>query len=212
MRSALAGEWVLLGVTAAFCMQAKTSAQTATSTREGLAAQQAAAAQVATHPVTPTTADTQHVIGSNSDTPNGVGSKTPGTTGPTRITTEKDLPHIRYPLHESASSLVAADNADFNSFLSRYAPDLNTLLAGFTIENKPLLLRLLETQEDAAILGGDRKAAETALEKQRDLESTPVERALLGLSDSAFLRAWKKSGAENGDAFQKAYLTNTRTA
>lgn len=185
-----------------FCvaLQVAAQAQTATASMETLVAQQKAQAQVAKQATIDAAASTQHAAD------NSPAAQTPETKAVgLRIATEKDLPHIRYPLHESASSLVVADNADFNSFLSHYSPDLNTLLGGFSIENKQLLLRLLETQEDAAILTGDRKAAEAALEKQKDLETTPAERALLGLSDYAFLHAWKKAGAENGDAFEKAY-------
>jgi hypothetical protein len=186
-------------------------AQPGSASREAAAAAQYAAGQAAAHPTTPTTADTQHVAGAaTSDLPSATSNpdnyKAPeGNGAGLKIGAEKDLPHIRYPLHGSASSLVSADSADFNSFLSHYAPDLNTLLAGFAIENRELLLRLLEAQEDAAILMGDRKAAEAALDRQRSLEAAPAARALVGLSDYSLLHAWKKAGTNTGDSFQKAY-------
>jgi len=65
-----------------------------------------------------------------------------------KVTRQSDLPRFTYAVKGSASELVQADDATFNTFASRVRMDLDTVFRDYEIEDKSTLRSLLYARLD----------------------------------------------------------------
>jgi subtilisin family serine protease len=123
-----------------------------------------------------------------------------------KVASETDLPRFSYPLTGSASGLLTSDDATFNGFMNQFATDVNSLLANYDIQDKTTLRGLLYDLENIAQLNGDISSAYATDQRLGTMMEKPDDKALFGLYDYPFLKAWKQTGARTGPAFEKAYI------
>ncbi len=121
------------------------------------------------------------------------------------VKSETDLPRFSYPIPGTASDLLTADDAIFLPFARKVGADVESVLAGYAIEDKATLRELLGTKADVQLLTGDVEGGLTTLDKVRDLEEKPQTRVSSGLVVREILKAEKDSGASSGPAFQAAF-------
>jgi hypothetical protein len=120
-----------------------------------------------------------------------------------KVASETDLPRFSYPLTGSASGLLTSDDATFNGFMNQFATDVNSLLANYDIQDKTTLRGLLYDLENIAQLNGDISSAYATDQRLGTMMEKPDDKALFGLYDYPFLKAWKQTGARTGPAFER---------
>jgi subtilisin family serine protease len=129
-----------------------------------------------------------------------------------KVASEADLPRFSYPLTVAPSELLASDDATFGAFAQKVSADVESVLAGYEIDDKATLRNLLEARFDAQMLAGDGKGALATLDRIHDLQDKPSARATGGILDRALIEASTETGALSGPAFEKAFDTRFGSA
>jgi hypothetical protein len=125
------------------------------------------------------------------------------------VHSDTDLPRLVFPLSGSASDLLAADDATYAAFANKVGSDLDAVFAGYSIEDKATMRKLLLERAYAYAVTGDPKDALTTLNRIRDLEEKPEAKAVSGLLYRSMLEAWIETGSQpdpvGTPAFHKAF-------
>ena len=121
------------------------------------------------------------------------------------VKTAADLPRFSYPLNQSASSYLKADDATFNVLAKKVETDVNSVLANYNISDKETLRELLAARLSAQLLRGDMKGALATSAQIRGLQDKPAAKLTSGLLTTALVKAQEQSGATSGSAFQEAF-------
>jgi subtilisin family serine protease len=119
-----------------------------------------------------------------------------------KVTSDADLPRFSYPIAIAPSALLQSDDATFNPFMQKVNTDVESVLAGYEIEDKATLRTLLRGRYDVQLLQGDRTGALDTVNRIHDLEEKPLTRATGEAFDRALLQAWTKAGTSSGPAFE----------
>ena len=122
-----------------------------------------------------------------------------------KVNSDADLPRFSYPLAGAPSDLLAADDATFDAFKSKVSADVESVLAGYEIEDKATMRGLLGTRFNIQMLSGDKAGALATLGQIRDLQEKPAAKASSGIVSRALLQAWTEAGAASGPAFEKTF-------
>jgi hypothetical protein len=122
-----------------------------------------------------------------------------------KVSNDADLPRFSYPVTSTASALLLADDATFDAFTRKVSADVESVLAGYDIQDNSTLRKFLGARLDLQMLAGDRQGAAASLATLRDLAEKPDAKAMSGLTSRAILQAWSESGATTGPAFQQAF-------
>jgi hypothetical protein len=121
------------------------------------------------------------------------------------VRTEADLPRFSYPLSETASQLLAADDDTFNALVKKVETDVNSVLADYTITDKETLRELLGAKVSAQLLTGDMAGALATQTQVRDLQEKPEAKLTSGLLAFAIVEAYQDTGAIEGPAYIAAF-------
>jgi subtilisin family serine protease len=122
------------------------------------------------------------------------------------VTSAADLPVFTYPIALAPSKLIDADAATFNAFASPVRANIETVLAGYDIQDHATLRGLLEQKLELQLLSGTEDAAALATADQiRALEDKPDAKLLSGVQTRAVVAARAKSGAASGPAYLAAF-------
>jgi hypothetical protein len=122
-----------------------------------------------------------------------------------KVASDADLPRFSYPLTVAPSELLAADDATFAAFAQKVSADVESVLAGYDIDDKATLRSLLGARFDAQMLAGDKKGALATLDRIHDLQDKPSARATGGVIDKALIDASTETGVWSGPAFEKVF-------
>ncbi len=122
-----------------------------------------------------------------------------------KVASDADLPRFSYPVSGSASALLMSDDATFMQFAEKVAADVDSMLAGYDIEDKATLRALLRTKSNLQLLSGDTAGLAATLDQRRNLEEKPDAKLLSGIVFRAILQAQKDSGATSGQAYEAAF-------
>jgi subtilisin family serine protease len=122
-----------------------------------------------------------------------------------KVASDADLPRFSYPLTVAPSELLAADDATFSAFAQKVSADVESVLAGYEIDDKATLRSLVQARFDAQMLAGDKKGALATLDRIHDLQDKPSARAMAGILGRALIEASTDTGAWSGPAFEKAF-------
>jgi subtilisin family serine protease len=126
-------------------------------------------------------------------------------TAKTKVARQTDLPRFSYPIAGTASQLVESDAATFGVFAAKVRADIDAVLAGYEIEDRSTLRKLLGTRLDLQELAGDYAGALQSTDALRELEDKPASRLLSGLFGRARLQAALEAGAAAGPAYEQAF-------
>jgi hypothetical protein len=124
----------------------------------------------------------------------------------TVVKTQDDLPRFNYPIAGTATALLTADDATFNAFAAKVGADVDSVLAGYDIQDHATLRSLLTVRLAVQVLSGTQdQAALATLAQIRDLEDKPDAKLLSGVRTLAFIKARMATGQSAGPAFEQAY-------
>lgn len=121
------------------------------------------------------------------------------------VRTQDDLPRFSYPIQGTAAGLLTSDDATFAAFSGRVGSDIDTVLAGYDIQDRATLRSLLGVKAAIAILSGDDPAALGLLGRIRELEDKPDAKLLSGLRSESYIAARKETGQSSGPALEAAF-------
>jgi subtilisin family serine protease len=125
------------------------------------------------------------------------------------VKTEDDLPRFNYPISGTATELLQADDATFQAFAAKVKADVDSVLAGYDIQDHASLRGLLNVQLNLQLLAGDTQGALDSVDKLRELQDKPDAKLMTGLQIRSMIAAQKATGQTAGpaytDAFQKSY-------
>ena len=125
------------------------------------------------------------------------------------VKTEDDLPRFNYPISGTATELLQANDATFQAFASKVKVDVDSVLAGYEIQDHASLRGLLNVQLNLQLLAGDTQGALDSVDKLRELQDKPDAKLMTGLQIRSMIAAQKATGQTAGpayvDAFQKSY-------
>ncbi|MDP9051921.1 MAG: S8 family serine peptidase [Acidobacteriota bacterium] len=122
-----------------------------------------------------------------------------------KVSSDADLPRFSYPIPGTASALLLADDATFDAFTRKVSADVESVLAGYDIQDNATLRKFLGARLDLQMLANDGQGATATLATLRDLAEKPDAKAMSGLTSRAIVQAWSESGATAGPAFQQAF-------
>src|ERR1019366_1760392 len=101
---------------------------------------------------------------------------------------------------------VAADAATFNPFAAKVRTNIESVLAGYDIQDRATLRGLLEQKLELQLLSGtDDAGALATADQMRTLEDKPDAKLLSGLTTRAIVAARAKAGATSGPAYLAAF-------
>jgi subtilisin family serine protease len=121
------------------------------------------------------------------------------------VHSDADLPRFSYPVTSSASDLLLSDDATFLPLAKQVGTDIDSVLAGYDIQDKSTLRSLLRTKADVQLLTGDATGTASTLDQLRDAEEKPDAKMTSGLTLRSILQAQKDSGATTGPAYEAAF-------
>ena len=122
------------------------------------------------------------------------------------VKTQDDLPRFNYPIPGTATALLTSDDATFGAFALKVRADVDSVLAGYDIQDRATLRSLLNVRLALQILAGDQdQAALKTIAQIRDLEDKPDAKLLSGLRTAAILKARQATGQTTGAAYEQAY-------
>jgi hypothetical protein len=121
------------------------------------------------------------------------------------VTSANDLPRFTYPVDGTASGLLTADAATFNAFAAKVRTDIESVLAGYDIQDRATLRGLLTEKADLQLMAGndDAGAAQT-IAQIKTLEDKPDSKLLSGLLNNAVIAARATTSTASGDAYNAA--------
>ncbi len=122
------------------------------------------------------------------------------------VKTQDDLPRFNYPIAGTATQLLTADDATFAAFATKVGADVDSVLAGYDIQDHATLRDLLSVRLALQMLSGsqDREALATSAEI-RALEDKPDAKLLSGLRSDAIVKARLETGQTTGPAVNEAF-------
>jgi hypothetical protein len=121
------------------------------------------------------------------------------------VTSAADLPAFTYPIDLAPSLLVQADDATFNAFAAQVRTNVESVLAGYDIQDHATLRALLQQELQLETLSGTEDAAAVATAQRiRALEDKPDTKLISGLLTEALATARARSGASSGPAYLAA--------
>lgn len=129
-----------------------------------------------------------------------------------KVDSEADLPRFSYPVAGSASSLVQADGATFNTFLSKLRADLDGILRDYQIDDKSTMRTLLAAKLDIQELSGEYKDALATADALQGLQEKPSAKLTSGIFEHARLQAASETHATSGAAYEQAFTKHFRGA
>lgn len=121
------------------------------------------------------------------------------------VHSDADLPRLVFPLSGSGNDLLVSQDATFAVFANKVGSDLDAVFAGYTIDDKSTMRKLLLERAYVYMVTGDPKDALATLDRIRDLEEKPEAKVASGLLYRAMLQAWIETGAMDTPAFHKAF-------
>jgi hypothetical protein len=128
------------------------------------------------------------------------------TTAKKPVTSAADLPRFTYPIAVAPSALVQADAATFGAFAANVRANIESVLAGYDIQDHATLRGLLEEKLELQLLAGSEDAGALATaDLMRPLEDKPDSKLLSGLTTRAIVAARAQAGATTGDAYLAAF-------
>jgi subtilisin family serine protease len=125
-----------------------------------------------------------------------------------KVSSQADLPRFSYPVKGSASELVQADEATFDTFAGKVRADLDTVFRDYEIEDKSTMRTLLDAKLDLQYLTCEYRAALETVEAIRALEEKPAAKLTSGLYSRAVLQAAIDTKSTSGPAFEQALTKN----
>ena len=123
----------------------------------------------------------------------------------TKIARQTDLPRFSYPLAGTATQFVESDAATFDAFAAKVRADIDSVLAGYEIEDRSTLRQILAAKLDLQELAGDYVGGLQTADALRALEDKPASRLLSGLTARARLQAAIDAGGVSGPAYEQAF-------
>jgi hypothetical protein len=129
-----------------------------------------------------------------------------------KVNSEADLPRFSYPVAGSASSLVQADDATFNTFLSKLRADLDGILRDYQIDDKSTMRTLLAAKLSIQELSGEYKDALATADALRGLQEKPSAKLTSDIFERARLQAASETHATSGAAYEQAFTKHFREA
>ena len=129
-----------------------------------------------------------------------------------KVMSEADLPRFSYPIKESASALLDADDATFNAFASKVRADLDGVLRDCEIDDKATMRTLLAAKLDLQELAGENEAALKTIDELQALEEKPAAKLITGLFVRARLQAAIETKSNHGAAYDRAFAKHYREA
>jgi subtilisin family serine protease len=124
------------------------------------------------------------------------------------VKTEDDLPRFNYPISGTATELLQSDDATFNAFAAKVKTDVDSIFAGYDIQDHATLRDLLSVRVSLQLLAGDDKAALATLDQIRDLEDKPDAKLTSGMRTKAMIEARMSTGQSSGAVFEQAFAKN----
>ena len=121
------------------------------------------------------------------------------------IAKQADLPRFSYKIPGTATQFVEADAKAFDAFAAQVDKDVESVLAGYQIDDKSTLGELLGAKLSYQELSGDYAGGLQTIEQLRALQTKPAAQALTGLLGKARLQAAIDAGGESGPAFEAAF-------
>ena len=121
------------------------------------------------------------------------------------VKSDADLPRFSYPVSQSPSVLVLADDATFAPFLAKVDADVRATLQQYDIQDKATQRELQGERLDAELLTGDNAGALATLDTLRGLQEKASSIAVAGLLDRQVVEARQATGATSGPAFDAAF-------
>lgn len=122
------------------------------------------------------------------------------------VTSASDLPRFTYPVDVAPSALVQADAATFDAFAAHVRANIESVLAGYDIQDRATLRGLLEQRLELQLLAGTEDAAALATARQiRGLEDKPDAKLLSGITTDALIAARAQTGTTSGPAYLASF-------
>ncbi len=123
---------------------------------------------------------------------------------PKEVLSEADLPRLTYPVKETVSSLLEADDATFAPFLQKAVADIQSLLTDYSIKDHATLISVLSAKLAAEELKGETDEALKTIATLRGLQQKPDLKLTADLFDEAILKARQQTNATSGPAYETA--------
>jgi subtilisin family serine protease len=121
------------------------------------------------------------------------------------VRSQDDLPRFTYPVPDSATALLTADDATFGAFAAKVEADVDGVLAGYQIDDRATSRGLLSTKAQLQMLRGDDAGALKTLDQLAALEDKPDAKLLSGIRSRAMIAAATEAKAKSGAAYEAAY-------
>ena len=124
------------------------------------------------------------------------------------VHSQADLPRVSYPITESISTLLKADDSTFDSATGQAVADIDSLLADYDIQDNATLISILTAKLAVQELKGDADGGLQTITKLRELESKPDLKLTVGLFDEAVLKAQQSVPNKQGAEYEKNVESN----
>ncbi len=121
------------------------------------------------------------------------------------VNSATDLPRFDFPLGRQASTFLTANDDQFLAFTAKVEAAVDSLISGYTINDKETLRELVGAKLDAQLLRGDANGALKSVGELRGLEEKPAAKLVSGLLTSAIVQANLDTGAWSGEAYDQAF-------
>jgi hypothetical protein len=121
------------------------------------------------------------------------------------VKSQDDLPRFTYAVPGTATALLTADDATFNAFGAKVGADIDSVLAGYDIQDHATLRGLLTTKALLQMLKADDAGAAVTLDQITALEDKPDAKLMSGIRTKAMIKATQETNARSGPAYEAAY-------
>src|ERR1700733_10904162 len=121
------------------------------------------------------------------------------------VSSEADLPRFNYAIPGTATQLLTADDATFNTLAGKVRADVDSVLNDYQIQDHATLRSLLGVRLDLQLLANDDGAALQTADRIRALQDKPDARLTSGLQLRAMIAARHATAQKSGPAYQQAY-------
>jgi subtilisin family serine protease len=121
------------------------------------------------------------------------------------VKSDNDLPRFTYPVKESASTLLQADDASFHEFAAKVRADLEQVLRDYEIADKGTMRTLLRAELDLEIISGEYQAALETNDRLRREQEKPSAKLTAGIVERAWLQSAIETKATSGPSFDESF-------
>jgi subtilisin family serine protease len=121
------------------------------------------------------------------------------------VNSATDLPRFDFPLSQPASTFLTANEAEFLPFAIKVEATIDSVISGYTINDKETLRELVGAKLAAQLLRGEAGDALKSVDELRGLEEKPAAKLSSGLLTRAMAQANLDSGAWSGQAYDEAF-------